>query len=68
MEWFTEHCTAGQFYEEQTRSCVPCPADSYQPHSGLNYCIKCPGDTRTDGLGSTQLTQCKGGFVINWEV
>ncbi|KAJ7344448.1 hypothetical protein JRQ81_000398 [Phrynocephalus forsythii] len=52
-------CSPGHFYNTTTHRCIRCPAGTYQPEFGQNYCILCPGNTTTDYDGSTSVTQCK---------
>ncbi|XP_053142603.1 signal peptide, CUB and EGF-like domain-containing protein 2 isoform X5 [Hemicordylus capensis] len=53
-------CSPGHFYNTTTHRCIRCPAGTYQPEFGQNYCFSCPGNTTTDYDGSTNITQCKG--------
>ncbi|XP_053142608.1 signal peptide, CUB and EGF-like domain-containing protein 2 isoform X10 [Hemicordylus capensis] len=52
-------CSPGHFYNTTTHRCIRCPAGTYQPEFGQNYCFSCPGNTTTDYDGSTNITQCK---------
>ena len=55
-------CTALDFYGQNVRECVPCPAGSVQPASGQTYCTRCDaGFFQSDNV----CLRCPVGFFQN---
>ncbi|KAL3877080.1 hypothetical protein ACJMK2_034835 [Sinanodonta woodiana] len=59
-------CSAGYFsysgYGDSV-TCRPCPLHHYQPSSGQISCIECANGQYTDGIGRTNITDCKDAFT-----
>nr|CAD7258137.1 unnamed protein product [Timema shepardi] len=57
-------CAVGTFFDKVTRSCVPCPLNSYQSESGQLQCTPCPNIGRdepgvTIAPGARSAQDCK---------
>nr|CAD7420369.1 unnamed protein product [Timema poppensis] len=57
-------CAVGTFFDKVTRSCIPCPLNSYQSESGQLQCTPCPNIGRdepgvTIAPGARSAQDCK---------
>ncbi|KAJ8978624.1 hypothetical protein NQ317_011256 [Molorchus minor] len=56
-------CTIGTFYDNNTKTCVPCPQGYYQSETGQLQCIQCPNIAGRAGVsvgpGARSAADCK---------
>ena len=51
-------CSAGQFFDEQKRTCKECPQHTYQDGVGEHQCKNCSNGEMTLGLGAKNASDC----------
>ncbi|KAK7492865.1 hypothetical protein BaRGS_00015812, partial [Batillaria attramentaria] len=53
-------CPPGRYINVTTKSCTPCPVNTYQETARQYNCTQCPEGTVTEGDGSTRSSDCQG--------
>lgn len=59
-----EHCTAGNYYDEQVGSCLPCGYGFYQAEEGSFNCIPCGAGLTTRRNQAVSKLECRGKFDL----
>ncbi|KAK2180165.1 hypothetical protein NP493_454g00003 [Ridgeia piscesae] len=52
------NCTAGEYLDETSNTCIKCKQNYYQPEKWKTVCLKCPSDKITDGDGHANESDC----------
>ena len=64
--YFTENCAFGEFFDQETKSCRPCPIGTYENSTGSEECTPCDAGTTTRFEGTTTPNDCGLGKIILW--
>lgn len=52
-------CDAGSWSSVGATSCIQCAKDTWTDTEGSAACLPCPPHSQTDGLGASDILQCK---------
>lgn len=63
-----EHCTSGNYYDEQAGSCLPCGYGFYQPEEGTFNCIPCGAGLTTRRNQAVSKLECREECLSGYEL
>ncbi|KAF8796737.1 Fibropellin-1 like protein [Argiope bruennichi] len=63
-----EHCTAGNYYDEQVGSCQPCGYGFYQPQDGAFTCVACGAGLTTRRNQAVSKLECREECLSGYEL
>ena len=63
---FTEICAAGEFFDQETKSCRACPLGTYENSTGSEECTRCRDGDTTQSEGTTESNDCISGNILLW--
>ncbi|GFW80085.1 sushi, von Willebrand factor type A, EGF and pentraxin domain-containing protein 1 [Trichonephila clavipes] len=63
-----EHCTAGNYYDEQVGSCQPCGYGFYQPMDGAFTCMACGAGLTTRRNQAVSKLECREECLSGYEL
>ncbi|KAG8179313.1 hypothetical protein JTE90_016418 [Oedothorax gibbosus] len=68
MDECKEHCTAGNYYDEQVGACLPCGYGFYQPEEGSFNCVACGAGLTTRRNQAVSKLECREECASGYEL